>query len=677
MRKPDSTRESLTRRRIAGLSCVLFVLGAAAQTVPSDTATPPAKAPAEGQASPDSLLAPVLPPDSSRVLRDSLQVPQDVDSTATDSLILGDEPLAAPSRFARARYRELADTLRPEAWLPRVPDRPRRPAEDAFDEWQPLVLGPAYDLAQVGHRQELALDGLEPRESTLTIDGIDVSSRLTGRSDLGGYGLGLFDPAASDPWERLAAGRPGGAIELERLRATNDSVLTRVRWADGFMGYVVTEVDFRRPWLGGRLAAGTRQLFTHEAMAGAHYRGNLFFWNYDRALSADWRLRYDGGAQRDQHGLLWWNDGSRRRRQSLQRLRLEHRFAAPMALEADVWQRLDGDRIDRSAGSTRDLARLRGAALHLRGQSEGAEWRLSASGENQRLSSGGWIQRQIDARLDGDWRRSLGPLDLRLDGALGRRSDRDPLPWSLGGSLGFRRGPWRAELLLQSGRRLPWAEQLHLDRDPALLDLAPQPWLRWSERVLRANPSLDPTGWFRQELRLGWLDEGRSLGLRLWRVALDAQPTPVPGLASDDDWAWAPLDHAQFGQQAFLTWSLPWKTRLRLSQAWFHDDEGLVSYEFPTLLFDGELDWNRRFFGGELDVNASLGARLEHGGVDQVDRSLWGRPELWFKASARRKRFTLWWALRNPFGFAHPQRVEGYELQGHEEWLGVEWNFLD
>lgn len=676
MREPSSTRESRTRRIVAGLSCVLLLLG------PVRAADPvPGKPPLAPPAPPDTLKAapspaPASPSDSLCILPDGFVPPADSLGAAADSLAA--DSLAGPGRFARVRYRALPDSSDRATGLPGLPFRPRRPVEDALDEWQPLVLGPAFDLAQVGHRQELALDGLDPGEGALLVDGLDAGSRITGRADLGGLGGGLFDPSGFDPWERLAPGRPAGAIALERPRADSDSVLTRVRWADGFLGLVSTEVDFRRPWLGGRLAAGTRQVFTHGSRApGSWSRGNDFFWNYDRALAVDWRLRWDQSVLRDEHDLLWWSDGTRRRQSRQQRLRLEHRLDGPLALEADLWQRLDGDRVDRDAGTRHDLARLRGAALHLRGSEGASAWRITATSEHQRLSSQGWTQRQLDSRLEGDWRRPLGALSMRLNGALGKRSDVDALPWTAGGSLAGANGPWRAEALLQRGRRLPWPEQLHLVRDPATLDLLADPWLRWSGRTLLPNAELGPTDWLRQELRLRWKREGRQAGLRLWRVELGDQPVPVPGQFSDEDWSWAAVDHVQSGQQAWLDWPLPAGLDLRLAQAWFHDSGNRVSYEYPTLLLDGDLGWRHGFFDGELDVRATLGARLEHGGVDRLDASLWGNPEVWLKGSARHGRFTLGWALRNPFGLAQPQRVEGFELHGHEEWLSVEWNFFD
>jgi hypothetical protein len=63
--------------------------------------------------------------------------------------------------------------------------------------------------------------------------------------------------------------------------------------------------------------------------------------------------------------------------------------------------------------------------------------------------------------------------------------------------------------------------------------------------------------------------------------------------------------------------------------------------------------------------------------VDRAGNSLWQHPELWLQGEATRRRFTLWWALRNPFFTADNARVESRALHGHEEWLGVRWSFED
>jgi hypothetical protein len=652
-------------RALAVGVCLLGVCAARAQ----DKLPDPGKTDPQG----DRLPAPA---DTSRAGIRSIELA--VDSLlSADGLQPGDslDGGARASRFGRVRYRRLPDTAPAPAWLPRLAPRPGRPAEDAGDELLPLVLGPLFDPAHVGHRQELALDGLDPRESSLRIDGLDTGSRITGRADLGGIGLG--GDGAVDPWERLDPGRPGGALALETLRADSDSILTRTRWADGFQGFVLTEVDFRRPWLGGRAAAGTRQLFTHERLPGAHYRGNLFFWNFDRALTPGLWMSFDQRIQRDQHGQLVVDDGSRRRRQHLQRLRLEQRTGPGTALDLDLWQVEDADRGDRSAGSVHDVARLRGAALGLRGSGEAQAWRMALQAEHQRLSSGDWKRRQVESQLNGGWRRRLGPGWLRLQGSLGQRSGTAPLPWSLGSHLERELGAWQGALLLQAGRRLPWPEQLHLDRAPTRMDAVADPRWRASGQTLLADPDLAPTSWTRQELRLGWQQAGRTAQLRLWRVALVDQPHPQAGIFNDEPWTWSTASPVHWGQQAYLRWPLAPRLELNLSQAWFREDRGAVSYEYPTWLLDGHIGWRDRWFSGELDLRAQLGAHLERGGVDRFGNPLWGRPEIWLKGSARRGAFTIWWALRNPFGLARPQRVEGLELHGHEEWLGIEWNFLN
>ncbi len=89
------------------------------------------------------------------------------------------------------------------------------------------------------------------------------------------------------------------------------------------------------------------------------------------------------------------------------------------------------------------------------------------------------------------------------------------------------------------------------------------------------------------------------------------------------------------------------------------------------------LEYDCLFFDGELDVRAWLGMYHEHGGVDSSGDALWDLPEVWFKLSARKGPFTIWWAVRNPRSMAELSRVEGLELPGYEELLSIRWNFIN
>ncbi len=610
---------------------------------------------------------------------------QEADSSAVDSLSIPPAPA----------WKTAADSLPrpPGAWLPRVDWILHRPAEDLADRLLPLVSGPLYDLANAGHRQLLALDGVDPREAGLLLEGIDLGSRIDGLADLGLLKFGLSDPSRQDPWRRTVAGRPAGALELVPLRACADSIEVRVRWSDGFMGFVKTEVDARRPLLGGRAWLGTRQLFTGERVDGAHYRGNDFQWNWDRPLGSAWIFMLDQRVLRDRNQLLGTDEDERKLYQSLLRLRLRQRVSLlPFLVEGDVWKRSDLLAWLRNE-ELPERQELYHGRLGLRGGSGRGLWEANVDGEYQDLSSGSWAGKFREFRLSGSALRELpgrsaGDWSLKCGGSWGLNDDREGAAWDLGCRLGWRSLKFlggvpggggevaehpKAEMVLHAGRRHPWPDQLYLLRSAGERGPFLNPWLRSSGQDLHPDHRLGRCTWFRQELGL---DTGDSFAgrwrLRLWRLQLYDQPVESP---VSDHWEWRPRDHAQIGEQLFWNLKVLHDWGLALSQAWFHDDEGLVSHEFPTLLLDGRLSWARRIFGRELDFRVSLGAHYEWGGVDSNGADLWQGPEIWLLARAQRRGFTIWWSLRNPLSQSL-SRVEGARLLGHEEWLGISWNFI-
>jgi hypothetical protein len=618
---------------------------------------------------------PAAMPDSLGGLADSL-------TTAADSAAARSVLSRAWSRFWRrpahwpAPARLHPPNRRP---LPTPAAPPDRPAEDLADGLLPLAAGLLYDQAHLGHRQLLALDGLRPGASTLELDGLDLASRISGLADLNLVAGGLVEEGRTAAWERLG-NRPGGALAFHSLRATDDSVLTRLRWADGFLGLITVEGDFRRPVLGGRATLASRQSYTHERVPGAHYRGNLFLWNWDRPLGERWLLQLDQRLLHDRSEILDFDRSQRRLDQSLLRGRVTRLLTDQSALGLDLWRREDRLGFQRLA-RVDDRETLRGATLHLDRSWAGGGWRVVSGLERQELSAGSWRMERGVARLAGRaaWTipSSLGRLVLEPAGELRRFTGDDLRGWSLGGHAGLQRGEGWGDLILQAGQLPPTPEQLHLTRLPAQQDAMIDPWLREAALPLLPDSTLGGSRWLRQELRLGTrLAEGRlPLSLRVWRVALADDPRAAP--ATDSSWIWRGEDHVNWGVQLFADLALTPRWRLRTAQGWFMDSRGLVSREFPSYLLDGALTHERRLFGEELLVQVTAGLHHEHGGVDAQGRALWEMPEFWLKAEATRGRFTLWWALRNPFSLAENQRVEGRPLHGHEEWLGIRWGFVD
>jgi len=610
--------------------------------------------------------------------------------TGKDSLAAPDG-LAADSAAAPGWWRRLLG--RPATWpappflvppderpLPGLAERPDRPAEDLADELLPLTLGPLFDQAELGHRQHLAVDGLRPGAATLELDGLDLASRITGLADLNLLPPGLTRAARSHPWERLGE-RPAGRLAFTSNRAADDSVLTRVRWADGFMGLVTVEGEFQRPALGGRAWAASRQAFTHERRPGAHYRGNLFAWNWDRPLAEGaWLLQADQRLLRDKSEILGANGDERRLYQSLLRGRLTRRHGDLAATGLDIWQRRD-DLAFTTGGLQEDRERLLGAALRHDRAWAGGGVGLALNLERQRLSSDAWRRRRTEAglRAAAAWTLPLaaGRVALEPQGGMRHRTDDGRRAWDLGLRAGWTRAEGWADLLIARGQLPPTAEQLHLTRNPGLGDAVLSPWRREAGLPLVPNPGLDASRWWRQELRLGArLWRGRlPMTLRAFRVDLDEDPLETP--ASDSTWSWGGWDHTQWGLQLAGDLALAPGWHLRASQGWFLDSRELVSREFPSYLLDGALRHERRLFGGELALRVTAGLHHEYGAVDSRGDALWRRPELWLMGEAERKRFTLWWSLRNPFGLAENARVEGDLLHGHEEWLGLRWGFAD
>jgi len=554
--------------------------------------------------------------------------------------------------------------------------RPDRPVEDLADQVQALVAGPLFDQGQVGHRQLLALDGLRPGASTLLLDGIDLSSRISGLADLNLVSPGLCQPAAFDAWNRLGE-RPGGSLSLRTVRAVGDSVLTRISWADGFMGFITVDGDFQRPLLGGRFLAGSRQIYTHERVPGAEYRGNLFLWNWDRPLAGQWLLRLDQRLVRDRSDVLDAEGDRRALDQSLLRARLGRALGATRRFELDAWERLDRLAFTR-VQKQRDGERLQGLSASLDEVWAGGGYRVQTTVERQRLSSDAWVQRRLESRVEGSAAWTLLALGRRWvvePAATLRHIGADDM-W--GGSAGVRVGTsglraW-CDVLLQGGQLPPTAEQVHLTRWPALSDAVISPWRRDANLPLQADSTLEASRWQRQELRAGTrLLAGRlALAMRAWRVELQDDPLETPAGAT---WQWRGWDHVQAGAQAFAQLQLTPRWRVDAAQAWFHDNRDLISREFPQWLSDAVLTHERLLFNRELNLRVHFGLHHEYGGVDSRGQALWVAPELWLKGEATRGAFTLWWALRNPFGLADNARVEARPLHGHEEWLGIRWSF--
>jgi hypothetical protein len=524
------------------------------------------------------------------------------------------------------------------------------------------------------------MDGLRPGLSTVRMDGHDLSSRITGLADLSLAAAGLGATIGGDAWERLGE-RPGGALELAAERAQSDSVLTRVRWADGFLGFVGTEGEFARPLLGGRALLAARQVWTGERAPGSHHRGNLVQWAWDRPLGAGWLVQADQRQVRDVAEILDHAGQTRRLRQDLLRTRLARLLSDSASVSLDLWRRLEREDWRRQARLV-DRQHLKGVALALERSAAERAWTLRAALEEQRLASGdSWRQRRLEARLEarGAWSRgtSLGRLALEPAGQVWRLGGDRLAGWSAGARLGLTRLDGWADLLASAGHLPPTPEQLQLERLPAQLDAFPNPWLREAGLPLEPNPRLRDCSWSRQELRLGTaLWGGRApVSLRAWRVELRDDPSEVP--ASDSTWSWGGYDHTQWGLQLFLEAAPRPGWRARLAQGWFGDGRDMVSREFPSYLVDGSIARERRLYGGDLLLRVTAGLHHEYGGVGAGGVALWERPELWLMGEAARKRFTLWWSLRNPFNLAENARVQGRPLHGHEEWLGVRWGFVD
>jgi hypothetical protein len=571
-------------------------------------------------------------------------------------------------------------------WLPAPRIQPARPVEDLADEIQLLHLGPLYDQAQTGQRLLLALDGLDPRESAILLDGVDLSSRITGQSDLNLLSLEELDPGRSAWWNRRGD-HAAGSLELSALRAESDSIVTRIRWQDGFLGFVRVEGDFQRPVFGGRMLMGAGQTWTHERVPGAAFRGNSFYWNLDRPLAPNLLLRFDQRILHNKHNLLELAPTGRRSHDlSLNRLRLQMYHSRWDLVELDLWQLEQREGISRTS-TVKDSERIRALGLSLCDTIDDRSWRGSMRVEQLRLSRNTWLLR--DTRIVGSagliqqlngWNGRLDKLEL--SGDLSSRKDLSGLPFNGSMILSGHQGWLQGELLFQAGRRHPHPEMLYLERDPALRDRLVSPWLR--EAGLSPEPDYDTSmiGWLRQELRLSFpVDLVQPVGVQLrgWRVMLKDQPVEViqQGATEEDLAVWQRIDHVQSGLQLFLNAKLQRRLKANLAISHFADSKSVVSREYPTSMVDFWLEGQRWFFGRELEVLAWLGAHQEHGGLDSSGNALWEVPELWFKLSARKGPFTLWWSLRNPWGLTDASRVEGLPLPGHEEILGIRWSFIN
>jgi hypothetical protein len=573
--------------------------------------------------------------------------------------------------------------MKSQSLMPVVKSRTSRPVEDICDHLLPFVLGPIYDQANIGHRQMLALDGLEYRNWKLLIDGVDVSSRINGMSDLNWISAGVMNLRQTDLWSRSGTQSAAGALEFAGLRSDSDSVITRVKWNDGFRGFITTDVDFRRPLIGGQFTAATRQIFTHERTPGALFKGNTFYWNWDKDLGVRWKLHIDQHVIRDKSHILTTTDDQRRTLSNMLRFRLKQQNSSlPFLFEFDYWNL---DRIERwsRANTIEDHELIHNLGFNLSGLAYNWAYRFIGRTELQDLSSASWGRElwKQDASLD-LFRKFSGNRWLELKSSLSKRQDFRRPVWNIGAEFGFSGREFKGlssswVFVLDAGEHLPWPDQLYIIRDPNDLDQVVNPWLRDEAEQIWPDYNLSRSSWQRLELRSSL--EHEFLGsavIRAWVVDLENELFPFAGTVSDTVWSWQGYSHTQFGQQLQYRKNILDKLTFNFNEAWFKDNRNYVSYEFPTLIIDSSLDWGHQFFKGELNFSSSIGLRHESGGVNANDYLLWNGLEYWFYMEARRRNFTITWSVRGPAG-NDLYRVGEQMLKGHEEWLGIKWNFIN
>ena len=651
----------------AGVGLFLFPGLAASQGIAAKKAPPG-----------DDLHAPVFVSPQDSLSADSLMLPILIPAAPPGGL-QADSVILEPIKW---RLKKVDLQQRDTALLPGISYQLDRPREDLADQLSPLVAGPLFDLANVGHRQYIGLDGMPTTQSTIVLDGLDLGSRITGQTNLNLLGsFTLCDTLEQDVWSRSATGRPGGVIELQSLRATEPSVVTRIRSYEGFYEFLTTEGDFRRPLFNGGLTLAARQVFTGERTTGANYRGNLFFWNWDRHFGS-WLLKLDQRILRDEHDQLGSYSNECRLQQSLLRARvIQQRSMLPVLFSFDAWRRNDSEKFVSSDTLLADRGRLRG--LSGGAQSVFAEWRfdLSSSIEWQELSTPDW---QDDIREHSTRLRVQGelPWDFHLlaKGLFGQRSDWDHLYHDFG--LELQRGlplPSVPEasvgLLLDSGRRSPTLEQLYVTRYPTLQEVATDPWWRGSSQTLVPNYSLEDQRWQRLELRL---QSGKTvlgeLNARAWYLVSRDESVLVS--MNDSLRTWQNLDANYSGAQLWWTRTFGRHFSAFATQGVFECSKDFVSREFATSISEGGLRFHTCLFKGDLHWHTTLGVHYEYGGIDSAEADLWEAPDLWLYSEVRLRTFTFFYSVRNLLD-AEIQRVAGYPELGREDRVGVRWTFYN
>ena len=649
----------------AGVGLVLFPGLLSAQDTASD----------EKSALPNPFI-PAIEVQADSLLADSLQVaPHSAPAVAADSADVQQE-------VQSWRLKRRAFGSRSTPVLPGLSYQMDRPREDLADQLASLAPGPTFDLANVGHRQYIGLDGLPATQSTISLDGLDLSSRITGLANLNLLGsFALCDTTAQDVWQRSATGRPGGEIYLQSLRATEQNVVTRIRSYEGFYEFLTTEGDFRRPLFDGGLTMAARQVFTGSRVTGADYRGNLFFWNWDRKIGS-WLLQLDQRILRDENSALGSITNDCRLQQSLERVRVsQQRSQLPVLFSFDAWHRRDAEKFESTDSLLTDRGRLRGLGLGVASVIQGWQLNWNSRVEWQDLSTPDWhadiADRSTRLQLRGDL-----PLGLQLEwkGLLGYRSDRDAMYHDLGLELArdlqlSLLPETRLSLILDAGRRPPTPEQLYVTRHPAWQDVAVDPWWRDSDQELLPNSSLKDQHWNRLELRIHTAENllGK-LDLRAWY--LRSRDETVILAYSDTLRRYENLDANYSGMQFWWTREFGSQWAAFATEGVFRCSEDHVSREFATSISEGGLRFRTQLFKGDLHWHTTLGVRYEHGGINSAGNSLWEAPDLWLYSEARIRTFTFFWSVRNLLN-ADIQHVAGYPEIGLEDRIGVRWTFFN
>ncbi len=532
------------------------------------------------------------------------------------------------------------------------------------------------DLVTAGREVCLSSLGAGLSGTKLLWRGRPFRQLRTGRADLSLIPPSVVGGVRAVHWGGLSGViSPGAAIEFQPLQPQSNIPLTYLYHREGFYDFEPVEfIHTRRFGPGTRVSFGgffpsSRGRFYHSAYSGQTLHGQLAI---DLSAQEELSISYMFGKHkteypRDENIQITDNRGD-----------LDLNYTTRMG---------DGAWFD--LGLYRVESRIKQGGLREYNRELGLVGRIVRGGV------GGYLRlSRLDASLPGGGDYGLS----ELEGSLSWRGDYGRLSaWFVGGGSGW--WPDRLRPVAAAGIEAdltpfgtPFVhlkqavdphslEMMFADYDTARVIEEYEPvWGRYPDcpiigGTLPVTVTRGGRVGVRRALPLGILElscfDRVELHPACWRLQGDSLITPV-GLDRRETVGWEASYRFEWG---------PYRGYLALVD---FQSESSPRMEVPTFHLEPdfrlvwEAGWHREFYNGDFETDLSFSGRYygRYEAYPVGERSLGGAYPLDFKATARIRRFSIYWGLHNWNSYQY-YLVPGYKMMHREEYWGIHWLLLD